>query len=148
MLASAIALTLYDYFLMFDDEVRCQSSGRSHQSPNPPFSKVRYIWRGRKTWGSSRYSYTRTERTDEHVATVFYLYILVRAPFPSSLRVPGGACHMASTESDPSRRVSVLGNLLCQWPEKLQGQSERETPLPRPVFWLNLYIDYVRDPPA
>jgi len=57
LMTSAIALTLYDYLLTLDDEVR-------PQTPNPLhfhlltrlFSKIRYVWRGRKTWSAFRNS--------------------------------------------------------------------------------------------
>ena len=52
---SGAVLTLYDYLLMFDDEVRRQSS--SPLTSNPSLSKVQYVWKGRKSCSSFRYLY-------------------------------------------------------------------------------------------
>jgi len=53
VMISAIALTLYDYFLTFDDEVR-------------------YVWRGRKTWVSYLYIVNRVLLTGYQFWGVYY----------------------------------------------------------------------------
>ncbi|KAF9652161.1 hypothetical protein BDM02DRAFT_3109572, partial [Thelephora ganbajun] len=50
MLIITTTLTLYDYLLMLDDEVRRQSSSVSYFSTFDAFpSKIRYVWKGRKS---------------------------------------------------------------------------------------------------
>jgi len=129
-MASTIALTLYDYLLVFGDEVR----GRVHAHPPPSshksFPKVRYVWKGRKTWGAFSFvvCVNRTRSADTNHTTASYLYILVRPSGPPSLGTPDGI-PLRPIESGSSHGVSVLDDSEHQQPKEFQGLFRKKARL-------------------